>query len=97
VYIFRSSNFQVQVKFREYQYLCILGFLLKNVINLHNLLLFCVATPRATYEKVEDHTLRVTDLYLNIVSLDVILSTSGGKIIVIYSDNNYKHLNNSKP
>jgi len=48
MYLFRSSNSQVQVQFREYQYLCILGFLLKNVINLRNELLFCVTTPRAT-------------------------------------------------
>jgi len=41
--------------------------------------------------KVEGHTLRITFLNLNIVSLDVILYTTGGKIIAVYSDNNYKH------
>jgi hypothetical protein len=40
---------------------------------------------------------RITYLYQIVVSLDVILYTAGGKVIAVYSDNNYKHLNNSKP
>ena len=90
MYIFLSSNSQVQVPFREYQYLCILGFLLKNVIKY---IMFVILSHDSTdhLRKVEGHTLRITFLNLNIVSLDVILYTTGGKIIAVYSDNNYKH------